>query len=192
MVELAHIIIAYCLGSVCFGLLFAQRRGIDLRAMGSGNIGATNAGRAMGTSVGRAVMLLDMLKGALPVASAVWLWGCSPIIVAATGVAATLGHLFPLWFGFRGGKGAATAGGVLIAALPIAGLSALGSFVVAKRASGHASIGSLVACLVALAVTWWTQESWHSVAMVLALVSLVILRHHENIRRLFAGREIKS
>ena len=185
-----HILTAYLLGSVCFGLVFARRRGVDLRAVGSGNIGATNVARALGPNVGRVVMSLDMAKGALPVASALWLFGLDVVWVGATACAATLGHIFPLWFGFRGGKGAATAGGALLSAVPLAGLLSFLSFLIAKRASGHASVGSLTACIVAPLATWWTHASLPWVAVVLTLVTLVVVRHHSNISRLLRKEEL--
>ena len=187
-----HILSAYLIGSVCFGLVLARRQGVDLRAIGSGNIGATNVARALGKPAGRTVMLLDMAKGALPVASALWLFSLDVLWVGATACAATLGHLFPIWFGFRGGKGAATAGGALLSAVPLAGALAVLSFVIVKRITGHASVGSLTACIVAPITTWWTHASLPWTAVVLALVSLVVIRHHSNIRRLLNGREIKS
>ena len=110
----------------------------------------------------------------------------------ATACAATLGHIFPLWFGFRGGKGAATAGGALLSAVPLAGLLSFLSFLIAKRASGHASVGSLTACIVAPLATWWTHASLPWVAVVLTLVTLVVVRHHSNISRLLRKEEIDA
>ena len=133
-----------------------------------------------------------MLAAALPVASATWISRFDVPIIGATACAATLGHLFPVWFGFRGGKGAATAGGALLSAVPIAGLLSIVSFFIAKRITGHASVGSLTACLVAPLATWWTHTSAAWVGMVVVLVILVVIRHHSNIRRLLQGREIGS
>jgi len=192
VLEVAHILTAYLLGSVCFGLLFAKAKGVDLRAVGSGNIGATNAGRAMGLKVGRAVLALDMLKGALPTASALWIFHMDDDWVAATAIAATLGHLLPLWFGLRGGKGAATAGGAILAALPLAGVIAGTSFVVVKGITRHASAGSLAACVAALLVTFLSTGSFSLRGMVVVLVVLVVIRHHSNIRRLLGGQELDS
>lgn len=192
MLEGAHILTAYLLGSVCFGLIFAKAHGVDLRSIGSGNVGATNAGRAMGVRVGRAVLVLDMLKGALPTASAAWLFTLDEHWVAMTATAATFGHLFPLWFRFRGGKGAATACGAILAALPLVGLIAGFSFFLVKKISGHASAGSLAACMTALVTTFLFSTSVELWAMVTLLVSMVIIRHHQNIRRLLGRKELKS
>ncbi len=180
---------AYLLGSVSFGLLFAARQGVDLRAIGSGNIGATNVGRALGKATGRKVMLLDMLKGFLPVALARWGFDLPWPWITAVGIAAALGHVFPIWHAFRGGKGAATAAGVLLGALPPIGLATLVTFVLVKKVSKRASAASLSAATVAAALTIGLDGREWPIRLAMALWIIVVLRHVENIVRLLRGEE---
>ena len=180
---------AYLLGSVSFGLLFASRQGVDLRAVGSGNVGATNVGRALGKGTGRKVMLLDMLKGFVPVALARWGFDLPWPWITAVGIAAALGHVFPIWHAFRGGKGAATAGGVLLAALPAIGAATLVTFVVVKRFSKRASVASLSAATVAAALTLALDGREWPIQLAVGLWIIVVLRHSGNIVRLLRGEE---
>jgi glycerol-3-phosphate acyltransferase PlsY len=180
---------AYLLGSVSFGLLFAARQGVDLRAIGSGNIGATNVGRALGKATGRKVMLLDMLKGFLPVALARWGFDLPWPWITAVGIAAALGHVFPIWHAFRGGKGSATAAGVLLGALPPIGLATLVTFVLVKKVSKRASAASLSAATVAAALTIGLDGREWPIRLAMALWIIVVLRHVENIVRLLRGEE---
>ncbi|MFK7985380.1 MAG: glycerol-3-phosphate acyltransferase [Sandaracinaceae bacterium] len=183
---------AYLFGSVSFGLIAARRAGVDLRAEGSGNVGATNVGRLLGKRTGRVVLLLDALKGALPTAAAFGLLGPESPWTAGTGVAAVVGHCFPLWHGLRGGKGAATAAGVMLAAVPWAGVAAALAYGVLKKATHRASVGSLGGAAVGAGVAWaWLGQSpraW----MALAILAVVALRHTSNIGRLLRGEEPPS
>jgi len=182
----------YLLGSVCFGIVLAKRAGIDLRAIGSGNIGATNVRRALGARAGRTVMLLDALKGFAPVLVARSLYGADSPIVAGVAVAAVLGHCWPIWHGLRGGKGAATGAGVLLAATPLAGAAALLTFALLKWITGRASVGSLGGALLGLpAVLLEAGWGWR-LGMAAAITGLVLIRHAENIRRLGRGEEPTS
>ena len=180
---------AYLLGSISFGLLFARRQGVDLRGVGSGNIGATNVGRALGKSTGRKVMLLDILKGFVPVALARWAFDLPWPWITAVGIAATLGHVFPIWHAFRGGKGAATAGGVLLAALPPIGVATLFTFALVKKFSGRASVASLSAATLAAALTIGLDGRQWPIQLAVGLWIIVVLRHAENIARLLQGEE---
>jgi len=182
---------AYLVGSISFGLIFASRQGVDLRSIGSGNVGATNAGRALGKRTGRIVMLLDMLKGFVPVALAQWVFDLSwPWIrITTVGIAATLGHLFPIWHGFRGGKGAATAAGVMLGALPAIGAASLATFVVAKKLSRRASVASLSAATMAAALAIAVDGRQWPIQLAVGLWILVVLRHADNIARLLRGDE---
>ncbi|MCC7534950.1 MAG: glycerol-3-phosphate 1-O-acyltransferase PlsY [Deltaproteobacteria bacterium] len=179
---------AYLVGSFSLGLLLAQRAGVDLRAVGSGNIGATNVERALGKKSGLAVMASDLLKGALPVALARWL-GADDAIVAATGVAATMGHVWPAYYGFRGGKGAATAGGVMLAAVPPAGAVALVTYFVVRKLTKLSSVGSLAGAAAGAGVAAYFATDWWLRAMAALLVLLVVVRHRDNIARLLSGKE---
>lgn len=183
---------AYLIGSISFGLLLAGRQGVDLRSIGSGNIGATNAGRALGKSRGRQVMLLDMLKGFLPVALGRWSLDLPWPWVSAVGIAAVLGHVLPIWHGFRGGKGAATAGGALLAALPVVGAATLVAFALAKKLSRRASVASLAAATLALILTVLFDGRQWPIQFALALWLIVVIRHIGNIARLVRGEEPPS
>jgi len=180
---------AYLVGSISFGLILADRQGVDLRSIGSGNIGATNVGRALGKSTGRKVMLLDMLKGFIPVALARWTFDLSWPWITVVGIAAALGHLFPIWHDFRGGKGAATAGGVLLAALPPVGAATLVTFVIVKKLSRRASVASLSAATLAAALAIGFDGRQWPIQLAVGLWILIVLRHADNIARLLRGEE---
>lgn len=182
----------YLLGSVSFGLLAARRRGVDLRAVGSGNVGATNVRRALGAPTGRAVLLLDAAKGAVPSLAARTLLGADHPWTAASGVAAVLGHCYPVWHGFSGGKGAATAAGVMLALSPPAGLAAAGTYVALKKATRRASVGSLGGALVGAATAWAVHGPTPRAWMATTILGVVTLRHHDNIARLLRGEEPPS
>jgi glycerol-3-phosphate acyltransferase PlsY len=183
-------LLAYLLGSISFGLVVARRAGVDLRTAGSGNVGATNVRRAVGRGAGRLVLVLDALKGLAPVAVARTLSSPDHPAPALVGVAAALGHCFPIWHGFRGGKAAATALGVLLAAHPLSGLVALVAYGALSRGVRRASVGSLGGALAGAAVICLSLPlSDPRVPMALALVLLVFWRHLPNIHRLLRGEE---
>jgi glycerol-3-phosphate acyltransferase PlsY len=191
--QIALVVAAYLCGSINPAILIARARGIDIRAEGSGNPGATNAERVLGKKTGRLIMALDLAKGLVPsLAALLWLGLESPY-TAATACAATLGHVLPIWHGFRGGKGAATAGGALIGTIPVAGVSALVAYVVVRKTTGYSSLGSLggalVGCGVAVA---WTSASPVPSAMAGGIFAIVVLRHASNIVRLVRGEEPKT
>jgi len=189
-VVVAWALLAYLLGSISFGLLLARRAGVDLRSTGSGNVGATNVRRALGRGPARLVLGLDALKGFVPVAAGALVWGPSSPVPAAGGVAAAVGHCFPVWHGFRGGKAAATGAGALLAAVPLAGLEAMVTYLLLRRASGRASVGSLAGSLVGAAATAALLPlDDPRVAMSGAILLLVVVRHAGNIRRLLRGEE---
>lgn len=179
----------YLLGSISAGLQLARRRGVDLRQVGSGNVGATNVGRAMGKRAYYVVLGLDGLKGLVPTLAARLALGAEDPIVAATGMATALGHCYPIWHGFRGGKGAATAAGALLATTPWAGLVAAGTFYVLKKTSRRASVGSLGGAVTGTATAWLVAgPGWRS-ALAVGLLGLVVVRHRANIVRLLRGEE---
>lgn len=182
---------AYLIGSISFALIAGARAGVDLRAEGSGNPGATNVGRVLGKRVGRMVLAADLAKGAIPAGLALALLGAGDPWTAATGVAAVLGHCFPVWHSLRGGKGAATAAGVLLVLAPIAGGVAVVAYVLGKRVSKRASVGSLLGAglggVVATAV-----YGGHASSMGWAIAGLVLVRHVDNVKRLLDGTEPES
>lgn len=183
----------YLVGSISFALIVARRRGIDLYAEGSGNPGATNVGRVIGKREGRLVLIADALKGVLPMAAARALVGLDDPWAAATGVATVVGHCLPIWHRLRGGKGAATAAGVMLVAEPIAGASAIVGYLVLKKLTRRASVGSLVGSVLGAIVTAALHGIGSTVAiMAIAIAVVVWLRHHDNLVRLAKGEEPES
>lgn len=184
---------AYLLGSISFAAIIARRKGVDIYAEGSGNPGATNVGRVIGKKEARFVLVLDAAKGMFPTALARAALGDDDTWVAVTGVAATLGHCFPIWHRFRGGKGAATAAGVMLVTKPIAGLLAIATYVAAKKASRLTSVGSLLGALVGAGIVI-ALEGWGAPLsfMAFAIMLLVWLRHADNLVRIVRGEEPPS
>jgi acyl phosphate:glycerol-3-phosphate acyltransferase len=187
-------LLSYLLGSISFAEIVARRAGIDIRDAGSGNPGATNIGRVIGKREGRLVLVLDVVKGLLPAVLARLL--VTPDWMAAVGFAATLGHCFPVWHRFRGGKGAATAAGVLVVLVPPAGIAAALTYIVLRKSTRRASIGSLVGALVGGAVATGLQQlsglPVELAIMAWAIAALVLVRHHDNLARIWAGTEPPS
>lgn len=180
--------VGYFLGSVPFAFLLARRRGVDLRHAGSGNIGAANVLRT--TSVAHAVgaVCLDATKGAVAVLLAQRLNGESAVSVSA-GLAAIIGHVYPIWLGFRGGKGVATAAGAFAVLSPIALAIAAAIFLVVVGVTRYISLGSTAAS-VALAVAAIVGDLPPSVVLGAAAAALIIVhRHRTNLARVVAGTE---
>jgi glycerol-3-phosphate acyltransferase PlsY len=188
---------AYLVGSLPFGYLIGRWRGVDVRTAGSGNIGATNVGRLLGKKWGGLVLLLDGLKGLLPTLLLPHLVADDRTHAAVlAGVAAILGHMFPCWLRFRGGKGVATALGVALVLSWQATLIAAAVFLMLFVAFRIVSLGSIGAAL-AFAVTQMVRlrpepfaaDRWSLAAFSLAIPALIILRHRSNIVRLWRGEE---
>jgi glycerol-3-phosphate acyltransferase PlsY len=177
----------YLLGSIPFGLVLTRLAGLgDVRQIGSGNIGATNVLRTGHKGLAAATLLLDAGKGAAAVLLAK-LWGPDMALVAAFG--AVVGHLFPVWLAFKGGKGVATTLGVLLAlSLPLGAASCLLWLLVAG-VFRYSSLAALVAVAAAPVISWFLLADLQMVQLTGALAVLVWLRHHENIRRLLSGQE---
>jgi glycerol-3-phosphate acyltransferase PlsY len=181
-------IAGYLLGSIPFGLVLTRAAGLgDIRAIGSGNIGATNVLRTGRRGIAAATLLLDGAKGALAVLIGLALGG--PPFALVGGIAAVLGHLFPLWLGFRGGKGVATGFGVLIAASPPVGLSAGAVWIAVAAGLRYSSAAALAAFALAPLIGLALHAGAPVVALALLTAILVWVRHHANIRRLLAGTE---
>lgn len=193
-------LVAYLIGAIPFGYLIARARGVDLFAVGSGNIGATNVGRVLGRTFGILVFVLDFAKGAVPVLLTRWLVGHPADLPAESttvtaGVAAFLGHLFPVYLKFRGGKGVATAAGVLFVLVPGPFLLAAVLWLALFASSRTVSLASLVAAgfigahrLVAVPAPFAGVNVVVTVFCLLAALA-VVLRHHANVRRLLSGTE---
>jgi glycerol-3-phosphate acyltransferase PlsY len=187
-VRLACILAGYLCGSIPFGLLLARRAGIDVRQAGSGNIGATNVARTAGARLGLATLVLDALKGALPTAAAAGLTG-DTFTTAATGLAAFVGHVFPVTLGFAGGKGVATALGVLVVLCPWVALVAVALFAAVLALGRRVSAASIVGALVAPLAGALLGDPGPVVAATGAMAGIVVLRHRDNLRRLWDGTE---
>jgi acyl phosphate:glycerol-3-phosphate acyltransferase len=194
-------LLSYLLGAIPFGYLVARSRGVDILKQGSGNIGATNVGRVLGRPFGILVFLLDFAKGAVPALAAKWLASTHPLelppdsLPVAAAVSAFLGHLYPVYLRFHGGKGVATAAGTVSVLLPGPTLAALLIWLVVVLASRYVSLASLVAatvlCVMRFAIT---PQPWDAEHLILTLfcvlaAGLIFLRHHANIGRLLHGNE---
>ncbi|HWI40860.1 MAG TPA: glycerol-3-phosphate 1-O-acyltransferase PlsY [Verrucomicrobiae bacterium] len=180
---------SYLAGAIPTGLLLARKfGGIDVRSAGSGNIGATNVYRTAGKGLGAATLVLDCLKGLLPVLAALLL-GFSRETAALAGALAVIGHCFPIYLGFRGGKGVATALGFFIGVAPLAVLIALGVFLAVVARWRYISLGSILAAVVLPPVAALTGAGAAVVGISCVISVLVIVKHRENIRRLRAGTE---
>ena len=183
------VVIAFALGSIPTGLWVARARGVDLRSIGSGNMGATNVHRALGGRAGLFVLAVDMAKGALAVVIARLLApaGYWPVAAAA---GAVLGHVVSPLAGFKGGKGVATGGGAMLGLAPVAGSIALLVFAGTVAATRFVSLGSILAALSLPIAVWLTARATPGLFDVaLLLAALVVFRHRGNLTRLLRGTE---
>jgi len=214
----AALVQAYLLGAIPFGFLLAKYiAGIDVRTVGSGNIGATNVGRVAGVKLGLASFVLDLAKGlaaatVIPFSIFVIAKGDAALetrwdavrfmfvgegftdLRILCGLAAIAGHIWPVFLGFKGGKGVATSLGVMLGLAPAATLAAFGLWIVVTGFSGYVSLGSVTAAAalpVLFAVFEWRslEELWRLLAVMVLVAAIVIWRHRGNMRRLMAGTE---
>lgn len=193
--------LAYFIGSIPFGLILTKLSGKgDIRTIGSGNIGATNVLRSGSKFLAAATLLLDLFKGylasfliytlALPLASAGDVIAFDNIKALQLGLIAIIGHCFPIWLKFKGGKGVATTLGVLLAAVPVAGVAACGVWLAAAFLFKISSLAALIAIGSAPVVAFFIYGAWP--AGICALIALLVFwRHKENIQRLLKGAEPK-
>ncbi len=185
----AAVAASYLLGSVPFGILIARLfGGVDPRSAGSGNIGATNVARSAGRAAGVLTLLADLLKGAVPVLLAQSLQPGAAVI-SLVGLAAFAGHIFPVYLGFRGGKGVATALGVMLAVSPPAALLCAGVFAVVVAFKRYVSLGSMIAAAMLPVFLSFLHGYGPYVPMGAAMAALVIIKHRANIKRLVEGTE---
>ena len=194
----AAVVLAYLLGSLSFAVIVSRCMGLkDPRSYGSNNPGATNVLRSGNKLAAVATLLLDSLKGWLPVVLVKWFgrdYGLDDATVAAAGLAAFLGHLFPVFFKFKGGKGVATAAGVLLGFDWLLGLATLASWVIVAYFSRYSSLASLVSAVFAPffyllgdRATWYVERSIFLAIFLMGL--LLVARHRDNIRKLVLGKE---
>src|SRR5581483_9455969 len=174
------VIAAYLLGSIPFALLLARRLGADLRRIGSGNLGAANVLRASGIRAGLLVAVLDVSKGAFSVVLASRL-SESPVAPAAAGFAAIIGHIYPVWLRFRGGKGVATACGVFTVLAPAAVPPALAVFVATVWLTKYISLGSVLASVSLPAVAYALGTPGPAVISAVAAAAVIVFRHRANL-----------
>ncbi len=193
MIETIFVLASYLVGAIPFGLLIGRLAGTDVRLAGSGNIGATNVGRVLGKRLGVLTLLCDLGKGFLSVWAAMKYLPASAAqregIIALCGLAAVIGHLFPLYLRFKGGKGVATALGIFLALSPWSALISLFVFLGAVMASGFVSVGSLLASALIPVWLWLLGESPAMVAVSLLTAVLIWFKHGANITRLRRGQE---
>ncbi|MBN6188583.1 glycerol-3-phosphate 1-O-acyltransferase PlsY [Aneurinibacillus sp. BA2021] len=186
------IILSYLLGSISFSILVAKKVAkIDIREHGSGNAGATNTLRVLGKGPGIVVLLLDAAKGAMAVGAAHWLTGGNDWVVVLSGIAAILGHNWPIFFGFRGGKGVATTIGTLLALVPLPGLIAVIVTIAVIAVTRYVSLGSLVFFTLIPIILFIKGAPSAYIVGTLFVAVLGYIRHAENIQRLLRGTERK-
>lgn len=202
------IIVAYLLGSVPFGLLLANAQGIDLRNTGSGNIGATNVGRALGKKWAYVCFILDCLKGLIPMLTAGYIIGDEPTKIQlalwlTVGCAAIVGHIFPLYLRFKGGKGVSTSLGMVLGIYPyftLPGLACAVIWILCLIIWKYVSLASILASMtfpiilvtaIILKDNWPIADLWPLIIAAMIMPMLVLLRHVENIKRILDGSESK-
>lgn len=184
------IIFAYLIGSIPVGVILGKLKGIDPRKTGSGNIGATNVMRAAGKKLGIITLLLDAAKGFLPIVAAK-AFGAGDYVIAMVGLVVFLGHVFPVFLKFRGGKGVATALGVYLALRPMVILAAFVVFVVVFAIWRYVSLASMIAAMVVPIGLYLVGAPGAFIVMAILITLVVILRHKDNISRLIKRTESK-
>ncbi|NOZ19477.1 MAG: glycerol-3-phosphate 1-O-acyltransferase PlsY [Planctomycetes bacterium] len=202
VISIVGVVVSYLLGAIPFGFIIAKVfRGVDVRAHGSGNIGATNVGRVLGRKWGLLALVLDIAKGFGPAALAAFALGefsiggaCPSTAVTLCGAAAICGHIWPIYLRFKGGKGVATSCGVLLYLEPVGTLAAVAVWVVAVLIWRYVSLGSILAAtvLVVYVLTMSPRRGGNAVPLIvfgILMAALVIIRHRSNIGRLLNGTE---
>lgn len=192
------IIAAYLLGSISFAVVITRALGIqDPRTYGSGNPGATNVLRSGSKKAAILTLLFDALKGYIPTVLALWLaprLGWSAYVVAGVALGAFLGHLYPVYFQFKGGKGVATAAGIILGLSPLTGLAILATWLLIAVVFRYSSLAALVAAICAPIYYYFIQghpASMPILAAIIIIVVLMIYRHKQNIQNLLAHKESK-
>jgi acyl phosphate:glycerol-3-phosphate acyltransferase len=185
---LVWILVGYAIGSVPFAFLVARRAGIDVRVCGSGNVGAANVLRTSGAALGVLAMALDISKGAAAVLAAHT--GAGTLAnTAAAGAAAVVGHIYPMWLRFQGGKGVAVAAGVFSVLAPLATLAAALVFVTAVGLTRLVSLGSIAATIALPSIVWMSGAPFEVFLAAAGAGALILFRHRSNVHRLCLGSE---
>ena len=192
------VLISYLIGSIPSGLILSKATGVDIRQQGSGNIGATNVTRLLGKKLGILTLVGDVLKAVIPMLAAHWYFVNAGIelspndldrILSLCGGAAFLGHIFPIYLKFRGGKGVATALGVFLVLEPVAVLISLFIFVAVVYSSGFVALGSLLVSALLTLWIWLLGGTPNHVFLAFFIGVLIWIKHADNIKRLLAGTE---
>lgn len=191
---LANAVLAYLIGSISGSLLLGRLRQVDIREFGSGNAGGTNALRAQGFGFALGVVIIDVGKGALAASLPNWLeWDGAPLPSAplVCAMAAIIGHCYPVWHGFRGGKGAATAVGGLLVLQPLALVPMLSVWVVCLVITGWVGLSTMLAGITLVPATLWLQGSRAELAFGVAVALFLVFTHRKNIRAMLDGSEYR-
>jgi glycerol-3-phosphate acyltransferase PlsY len=189
MTRILVIVIAYLLGSIPFGYLIVRKRiGADIRETGSGGTGATNVSRRAGKAAGVLTLLLDAAKGSVAVLIAKAASG-DDWVVAVAAIAALVGHIFPLWLGFRGGKGVATGVGMFLVLAPVALLCASVIFIAIVVTTRYVSLGSIIAAVLIPVFVWLLSGSQPVLLAAILAAALIVFAHRGNIKRLASRTE---
>jgi acyl phosphate:glycerol-3-phosphate acyltransferase len=201
--ETLALVLAYFLGSIPFGHIIVKlKTGKDVRESGSGATGATNVLRTAGKTLGILTFALDIVKGVVAVLLARWITGVgsgdTTWVVAGAAILAIIGHIFPVWLGFKAGKGVATGLGVFLAIAPVAALCAFAIFIGIVAKTRYISLGSIIGSVIMIPLIWfWNGWVWPSPYLTQMLVAItivaavIVFKHRENIQRLMSGTENK-
>ncbi|MCS6957757.1 MAG: glycerol-3-phosphate 1-O-acyltransferase PlsY [Aquificaceae bacterium] len=191
MDSLLLVLFAYLYGSILFGEHIARWKGIDIRSVGSGNVGATNVGRVLGKRYAVIVFLLDFSKGFVPMVLARLYFGLEEWTAFFVGIASLLGHMYPIFHGFSGGKGVATAFGVLSALSPLIAILSIAFWGIVFKWKGIVSLASLSASALAVILLLLSGYPFKIFLMGLVMLLLIVYKHKENIKRLLEGTEYR-
>lgn len=187
LILVAAVIACYFIGNISPAILIGRMKGIDIRKEGSGNAGTTNVLRVLGKKYAVATLVIDILKGVIAVVIGRYIGGQN--LAMACGMAALIGHIWPMAFGFRGGKGIATAFGVLVTLEPMLGLIEAATALIFLIASKRVSVGSIIAAALLPFAAWYFNHAYLIPTAVIA--AIVIFKHRANIKRLIQGQEPK-
>jgi glycerol-3-phosphate acyltransferase PlsY len=188
--EALAVVLGYLLGSIPFAYLAGSMHGVDLRTVGSGNLGAANVFRSLGRPMGIAVMAADVGKGIAAVVVARSL-GADEVWVSVAAIAAVAGHVFPVWLRFRGGKGVAVGAGALIGLMPLASAIIVPLWVAITLLTRYTSLASVTCAIVATPIAWGLGYPWPDVVYVALASAVVLVRHRSNIGRLLRREELR-